>query len=87
VFAGNESGKLRLRPAVFELRDKYDSGRVIAVADAAQNIGNNIYSLDSGKRGYIFSQSIRGSSAAFKAYMTKQPHRRRLLLSEAFPVF
>jgi len=72
VFAGNESEKLQLRPAVFELRDKYESGRIIAVADAAQNTGNNIYYLDSGKQGYIFSQSIRGSSAAFKAYIVDE---------------
>jgi len=69
IFAGNESEKLHLRPAVFELRDKYDSGRVIAVADAAQNTGNNIYYLDQGKQGYVFSQSIRGSSQAFKDYV------------------
>ena len=69
VFAGNESEKLHLRPAVFELYNKYDSGRVIAVADSAQNTGNNIYYLDTGKQGYVFSQSIRGSSAVFKAYV------------------
>jgi transposase len=45
---------------------------VIAIADAAQNTGNNIYYLDSGKQGYIFSQSIRGSSAAFKAYIVDE---------------
>ena len=72
VFPGNESEKLHLRPAVFELRDKYDSGRVIAVADTAQNTGNNIYYLDQGKQGYVFSQSIRGSSAAFKAYVVDE---------------
>jgi len=72
VFPGNESEKLRLRPAVFELRDKYDSGRVIAVADAAQNTGNNIYYLDDGKQGYVFSQSIRGSSQEFKGYIVDE---------------
>jgi transposase len=72
VFAGNESEKLRLRPAVFELYNKYDSGRVIAVADAAQNTGNNIYYLDSGKQGYVFSQSIRGASQAFKDYIVDE---------------
>lgn len=72
VFAGNESEKLRLRPAVLELRDKYDSGRVIAVADAAQNTGNNIYYLDQGNQGYVFSQSIRGSSQAFKDYIVDE---------------
>jgi transposase len=69
VFPGNESEKLRLRPAVFELYSKYDAGRVIAVADAAQNSGNNIYYLDQGKQGYVFSQSIRGSSQEFKDYI------------------
>jgi len=72
VFAGNESEKLRLRPAVFELYSKYNSGRVIAVADAAQNTGNNIYYLDEGKQGYVFSQSIRGSSQAFKDYIVDE---------------
>ena len=72
VFAGNESEKLRLRPAVFELHSKYDSGRVIAIADAAQNTGNNIYYLDSGKQGYVFSQSIRGSAQAFKDYIVDE---------------
>jgi transposase len=72
IFPGNESEKLHLRPAVFELYNKYDSGKVIAVADAAQNTGNNVYYLDSGKQGYVFSQSIRGSSAAFKAYVVDE---------------
>ena len=72
IFAGNESEKLHLRPAVFELYNKYDSGRVIAVADAAQNTGNNIYYLDSGKQGYVFSQGIRGSSQTFKDYIADE---------------
>jgi len=42
LFPGNESERLRLRPAIFELHSRYDSGRVIAVADSAQNTGNNI---------------------------------------------
>lgn len=69
LFPGNESEKLHLRPIIFELRSKYDSGKVIAVADSAQNTGNNIYYLDSGKQGYVFSQSIAGGSASFKKYV------------------
>lgn len=69
IFPGNKSEKLQLRPAVFELYSKYDSERVIAVADSAQNTGNNIYYLDDGNQGYVFSQSIRGSSAAFKQWV------------------
>jgi len=72
VFPGNESEKLHLRPMILELRDKYETGRVIAVADAAQNTGNNIYYLDQGKQGYVFSQSIRGGSEEFKQYVTDE---------------
>jgi transposase len=72
VFAGNESEKLYLRPAVFELYSKYGCRKVIAVADSAQNTGNNIYYLDHGKQGYVFSQSIRGGSKAFKAYVVDE---------------
>lgn len=70
LFPGNESEKLQLRPMVFKLLNKYENGRVIAVADAAQNTGNNIYYLDQGKQGYVFSQSIRGGSKEFKDYVT-----------------
>jgi transposase len=69
VFPGNESEKLHLRPMILELRKNYADGKVIAVADAAQNSGNNIYYLDQGKQGYVFSQSIRGGSAEFKGYV------------------
>jgi transposase len=72
LFPGNESEKLHLRPMVFELISRYESGRVIAVADSAQNTGNNVYYLDKGKQGYVFSQSIRGGSKAFKDYVTDE---------------
>jgi transposase len=72
IFAGNESEKLHLRPMILELHNKYDTGRIIAVADSAQNTGNNIYYLDEGKQGYIFSQSIRGGSKDFKEYVVDE---------------
>jgi transposase len=57
---------------ISELRGKYGCRKVIAVADSAQNTGNNIYYLDQGKQGYVFSQSIRGGSAAFKEYVSDE---------------
>jgi transposase len=72
VFAGNDSEKLHLRPMILNLRKDYTQGRIIAVADAAQNTGNNVYYLDQGKQGYVFSQSIRGGSKAFKDYVINQ---------------
>jgi transposase len=70
LFPGNESEKLHLRPMISELTRKYETGKVIAVADSAQNTGNNIYYLDQARHGYVFSQSIRGANAAFKQYIT-----------------
>jgi transposase len=72
LFPGNESEKLHLRPMLSELVRKYDTGKLIAVADSAQNTGNNIYYLDKAKHGYVFSQSIRGASAEFKKYVTDE---------------
>jgi len=69
LFPGNESEKLHLRPMILRLKSKYELEKVIAVADSAQNTGNNIYYLDQGKQGYVFSQSIAGGSADFKKYV------------------
>ena len=72
VFPGNESEKLHLRPIVSELIRKYDTSKIIAVADSAQNTGNNIYYLDEARQGYVFSQSIRGGSKDFKEYVVSE---------------
>jgi len=69
VFEGNESEKLHLRPMVSELVRNYDVGKVITVADAAQNTGNNIYYIEKAGQKYVFSQSIRGGGKAFKKYV------------------
>ena len=70
LFPGNESEKLHLRPMISELARKYEPGKMIVVADSAQNTGNNIYYLDQARHGYVFSQSIRSASADFKQYVT-----------------
>ena len=72
MFPGNESEKLHLRPMIGELVRKQETGRVIAVADSAQNTGNNIYYLESGRCSYVFSQTIRGGSEEFKTYVTQE---------------
>jgi len=69
LFPGNESEKLHLRPMFSELVREYNMGKMIAVADSAQNTGNNIYYLDKAQHGYVFSQSIRGGNADFKRYV------------------
>jgi len=78
LFPGNDSEKLHLRPMIGELVRTYETGRVIVVADAAQNTGNNIYYLESGKCFYVFSQTIRGGSEEFKAYVTREAGYKQL---------
>ena len=72
LFPGNESEKLHLRPMIGELVRNYNTGRVIAVADAAQNTGNNIYYLESGKCSYVFSQSVRGADNDIKEFILNE---------------
>jgi transposase len=72
VFPGNESEKLHLRPMVKKLVTEYNAGKVIVVADSAQNTGNNVYYLDKGRQRYVFSQSIRGGGADFKKYVVDE---------------
>jgi transposase len=72
IFPGNDSEKLHLRPMIGELVRTYETGRVIAVADAAQNTGNNIYYLESGRCSYVFSQTIRGGDNELKTYVTSE---------------
>lgn len=71
LFAGNDSEKLHLRPMIGDLVKTYETGRVIAIADSAQNTGNNIYYLESGKCSYVFSQTIRGGDEEFKSYVLR----------------
>lgn len=69
VFPGSESEKLHLRPMISALYRKYNCKKVIAVADSAQNTGNNVYYLDEAKQGYVFSQTIRGGNKSLKEYV------------------
>jgi len=63
-----------------EVRRKYDTGRIVVVADMGVITDDLIYYLTGGKRwnGYVFSFSIRGGSAAFKRYvLAEQGYRDR----------
>jgi len=59
-FAGAESEKLHLRSMSRLLWQKFGTGKVIYVADKAQNTGDNINYIQSGKHGYVFGQPIVG---------------------------
>lgn len=71
LFPGNKLDKETFRSVIGEVRRKYDTGRVVVVADMGIITGDNIYYLTGGKNqnGYVFSFSVRGGSGTFKDYV------------------
>lgn len=46
LFAGNESEKVHMLPAIQQMKQQYTNQRVIIVADRGLNTSNNIYYLN-----------------------------------------
>lgn len=69
IFPGNESEKLSLVPEVKRLRKNNGIDKIIVVADRGLNTSDNIYQLVGKRDGYVYSQTIRGSSNKFKDYV------------------
>jgi transposase len=75
LFEGNIPDKSTFRSVIGDVIRKYDTGRVIVVADMGIITGDNIYYLAGGEKraktlhGYIFSFSIRGGADEFKQYV------------------
>src|SRR5690554_1949185 len=69
LFEGNTNDSTTLMPVLHELKDEYNFGRVIVVADKGMNTGENIAYNIIHKNGYIYSQTVRGASAELKEYV------------------
>jgi len=75
LFAGNLPDKSTFRTVIGEVRRKYDTGRIIVVADMGVITGDNIYYLAGGEKrsktlnGYVFSFSIAGGTDELKKYV------------------
>lgn len=69
LFEGNTNDCNTLMPVLDELKNDYNFGRVIVVADKGMNTGENIAYNIIHKNGYIYSQSIRGANAELKKYV------------------
>lgn len=68
-FAGADSEKYHLRSMSRLLWQELGTGKVIYVADRAQNTGDNINYIQSGKHGYIFGQTVTGGAGDFKKWI------------------
>ena len=75
LFPGNIPDKSTFRSVIGEVRRKYDTGRIVVVADMGVITGDNIYYLvgkekqDKTLNGYVLSFSVRGGSGEFKKYV------------------
>ena len=74
LFPGNTLDKQTFRTVIGDMRLKYDTGRIVVVADMGVITGDNIYCLTGGKKhkplnGYFFSFSVRGGTEKFQGYV------------------
>ena len=76
LFAGNESEKVHMLPAVRRMKQQYTDQRVIIVVDRGLNTSDNIYYLNGDNKadknindGYVYGQSVRGADAEFKEWV------------------
>ena len=74
LFPGNTLDKQTFRSVIGDVRLKYDTGRIVVVADMGVITGDNINYLIGGKKhkplnGYVFSFSVRGGAAKFQKYV------------------
>jgi transposase len=77
LFPGNTHDSQTLMPMLKDVKKKFGVGRIIAVADKALNSGDNIAFNTALGDGYIYSKSIRGASADFKAWVLDETGYRK----------
>ena len=65
LFEGNTSDTTTLQPVLNELKDKYNLGKIIVVADKGLNSKENIGYIAGDGNGYIVSQRVKGMSKEF----------------------
>jgi len=75
LFPGNTLDKQTFRSVIGDVYRKYDTGRIIVVADMGIITGDNIFYLVGGEKrdetlnGYVMSFSVRGGTDEFKSYV------------------
>jgi len=75
LFPGNTLDKQTFRSVIGDVYRKYDTGRIVVVADMGIITGDNIFYLTGGEKrdetlnGYVMSFSVRGGAGDFKEYV------------------
>ena len=61
IFPGNTLESRTLEPTMREVKQAYDLGRLVVVADKGMNSSGNIDRIVNGGDGFVFSQTLRGT--------------------------
>lgn len=61
AFPGNTSDSITLQPVMKDIKESYDLGRLVVVADKGMNSSGNINAIVNAGDGYLFSQILRGN--------------------------
>ncbi|QUH25583.1 transposase [Serpentinicella alkaliphila] len=72
LFSGNNHDSTMLIPALENMKNRYNLGRIILTADKALNSGKNLAFLVENNDGYIVSQKVRGASKTFIKEILKE---------------
>lgn len=78
IFPGNTHDSQTLMPMLAQIKKKFQTKRIITVADKGLNSGDNIAFNSALGDGYIFSKSVRGASADFKEWVVNSSGYRNI---------
>ena len=89
LFPGNESEKLSLVPQFNKIKNDFDLGRTIVVADRGLNTSDNIIKISGTsleqalkRNGYVYGQSIRGADDEFKSWVLSGDYKTDIIKDE-----
>ena len=86
LFPGNESEKLSLVPNFNKIKNDFNLGRTIVVADRGLNTSDNIIKISGTSleqalkyNGYVYGQSVRGADDEFKSWVLSGDYRTDII--------
>jgi transposase len=84
LFPGNTHDSQTLMPVLADVKKRFDTKRIIVVADKGLNSGDNIVFNTALGDGYIYSKSVRGASADFCEWLLDESGYRASGADDSF---
>jgi transposase len=86
LFPGNTHDSQTLMPILADVKKRFDTKRIIVVADKGLNSGDNIVFNIALGDGYIYSKSVRGASADFQEWLLEESGYRSSDTEDSFKI-